>query len=143
LSSPARPEGGKRVFEIAVFVERFDEEAKRGAVYLRQTQAQGLAVEEVLQRFLAAGQLGRIGAIVVAQVVVSRGCVAAPFAVVGRHVDGAVAFPVGLGVGRFGRRIGRGHFSVLRGNGAHPVGAVHQREAGSLFIAHVARCNGV
>jgi hypothetical protein len=71
-------------------------------------------VQVLLQRLLATGQLGRVHFAVVAQVVLARGRVAAPFAVVGHHLGGAVAVPGGLvgfsGGGRLRLRGGAGAF---------------------------------
>ena len=95
------------VFQVAVVVERLDQKAQRGAVAVIEAQAQGLAVQMRLQRLLHAGQFGSVFVFVVAQVIGFGFGVATPFAVVGRGLGAAVAFPahaiVAAGLGRQGR----------------------------------------
>lgn len=94
----------QRVLEVAVVVEVFDQKAQRVAVDLGQAQRQRLLVQEIGQRLVRARQIqGRGGILVVIAVAARRG-VAAPFAVVVRDVDAAVALPVAghVAVGRRG-----------------------------------------
>jgi hypothetical protein len=94
VAGQASGQRGEGIFQVAVVVERLDQEAQRRAVHLAQAQRQRLAVQEGRERLLAARQLGGVGAlIVVAQVVLARGGVAAPFAVVRQDLGRAVAFP--------------------------------------------------
>jgi len=89
---------GQAVFEVTVVVERLDQEMQRGLALGRQAQRQGLPVQVVLQRLMAACQLGGIDLAVVVVVLARRG-VAAPLAVVGCGVDAAVALPAFLEFG--------------------------------------------
>jgi hypothetical protein len=84
--------------QVAVVVERLDQEMQGRAVFGRQAQGQGLAVQMLLQGFLATGQVDGIGLFVVV-VVLARRRIAAPFAVVGRRLDAAIALPAGLVAG--------------------------------------------
>jgi hypothetical protein len=98
-SSPARPAApGQAVFEIAVVVERLDQEMQRRAVFFGQAQAERLAVQVVLQRLVGARQVGGLGVALVV-VVLARRRIAAPLAVVGRGLHRAVAFPAFLELG--------------------------------------------
>ncbi|MDT4852459.1 hypothetical protein FQZ97_866930 [compost metagenome] len=67
---------------------------QRGGVFVRQAQAAGLLVQVVLQRHQRPREIGRAGGLIVlARALAARRRVAAPLAVVGRHLDRAVAFP--------------------------------------------------
>ena len=104
------------VFQIAVVVERFNEEMQGRAVFIGQAQREGLSVQVLLQGLVAAGQLDGIGLFVVV-VVLARRRIAAPFAVVGRGLDRAIALPaffercvgVALAAGRLRRGAAVGH----------------------------------
>jgi len=65
VARQARGQRRQRVLQVAVVVERFDEEGQRGTVVLAQAQAQGLPVQEGRQRLLAARELGGVGALAV------------------------------------------------------------------------------
>ena len=109
LDVVARQAGGERLqrlLQVAVVVERFDQEAQRGPVFLGQAQRKRLPVQVGLQRLAAARQVGRVDVFVVAQVVLARRRIAAPLAVVGHDFGAAVAVPAGrlgfAGVGALG-----------------------------------------
>ena len=82
----------QRVFQVAVVVQGLNQKSQGGAVGLAQAQRQGLAVQKVGQRLLAARQFGGIGDFFAA-VVVARGRIAPPLAVVRRKVHAAIALP--------------------------------------------------
>ena len=121
----------ERVFQITVFVQRFDQKPQRGPVGIRQAHAQRLAVQKRGERLLAARQFGRVFLLIVTQVVGAGLGVAAPFAVVGGHFVGAVAVPADLIV-RAQRRGGViGHIGcaaglLCRSRGRHFRNAVTQ-----------------
>ena len=71
------------VFQVAVVVERLDQEVQGGAIQVRKTQAERLPVQMILQRLVGAGQVGGFGVAVI-QVVLARWRVTAPFAVIRR-----------------------------------------------------------
>ncbi|MCY1526033.1 hypothetical protein D9M68_610360 [compost metagenome] len=148
----AQGELGQVVFQVGVVVERLDQEIQRGLVFVAQPQTTGLLVQVVLQADRTAGQVGCAGGFVVvtAGAAVARGCVSAPFAVVGRHLDRAVAFPAFFHRGgavepaldlvagaAVGGRVGRaadavGLRAVVFGRRGHGVG--HRRRGfGDLF----------
>jgi hypothetical protein len=86
----------QRLFQVAVIVERFDQEAQSSAVHFGQAQRQGLAVQEGGEGLLRTRQFGRVGLIAFGVVAGAGRGVATPLAVVGRHLHRAVAAPVGL-----------------------------------------------
>ena len=86
----------ERVFQITVFVERFDQKPQRGPVGVGQAHTQRLAVQKSGERLLAARQFGCVFLLIVTQVVGTGLGVAAPFAVVRGHFVGAVAVPADL-----------------------------------------------
>jgi len=88
---------GQAFLQVAVVVERLDQEVERGAVLVRQAQAASLVVQVVLQADRGARQVGGAGGlVVVARTAVARGRVATPLAVVGRHLHRAIALPAFL-----------------------------------------------
>ena len=84
------------VFQIPIVVQRLDQETQRAGIRLAQTQAQRLAVQMGLQRLLGTRQFGGIGVFTVAKVVGAGLGVGAPLAIIGHHLCGSVAIPVGL-----------------------------------------------
>ena len=95
LKVVTRKTGGQRsqaVFQVAVIVERLDQEMQRRAIDIGQAQAKRLPVQMVLQRLVVAHQVRRFG-IAVVQVVFARRRIAAPLAVVGPGLNRAVAVP--------------------------------------------------
>ena len=92
----ARSQLVERVGQVAIVIQRFDEEAQRRPIHLGQTQRQCLAVQEVGQGFVDMRQLGRIGLAIAVVVVVARGGLATPFTIVRDQLGGSVAAPVGL-----------------------------------------------
>ena len=84
---------GQRVFQVAIVIEGFDQEAQRGAVFWAQAQGQGLAVQMALQGLLGARHLGDVSVLIAVQVVVVGLGIAPPLAVIGRQRSAAIAFP--------------------------------------------------
>ncbi len=127
LGIVARQGGGERLqrlIQVAIVVERFDQESQCAAVFLGQAQRKSLPVEMGLQRLIAEREVGGVDLFVAAQVVFSRRRIAAPLAIVGNDFGAAVAVPAGRlgfqgggGLGfrcrRRGRVVGELGFTVV------------------------------
>ena len=87
------------VFQIAVVGQGFDQKAQRGAVFGSQAQAEYLVLQKGLQAFLAAAAFAGILLFVVCQVVGAGRGIYAPFAIVRRQFNTAIAVPVAAIVG--------------------------------------------
>lgn len=110
---------GQRIFQVAVVVERLDQKAQHRHVLGRQAQRQRLAVQVLGQRGLRVRTIAGIQLVVAVGGGHARRRLATPFAVVGRHIQAAIAVPaVGLGACSLEVGIGR---AGLRGSLADSI----------------------
>ena len=136
VGAQARSQRLQRVLQIAVLVERLDQEAKGDPVGVAQARGQRLRVQVRLERLLRARQFAGVDFILCAQIVAVRLGVAAPFTVIGGDFHRAVAVPA-FAVGGAQRRhlfvLGRATTvrAVLHGEGRAElgllVGLTHRR----------------
>ena len=83
----------KGIFQVAVFVQRFDQKAQRGRIFGRQAQGQRLLMQVRGQAFLGARAFASVQLVVAGGLLAARRRITTPFAVVGADVHAAIAVP--------------------------------------------------
>ena len=108
VTRQARGQFVEWVFEVAVLVQRFDQKMQRRAVQLRQAQRERLAVQKVAQGAVFVRQVDGVCRAVLRRLGAACRRFTTPFAIVGGHVNRAVARPI-QGV------LHAGEFSIIFG----------------------------